>query len=449
MSDVASQRRELVSSCLEAARLEVLRRLREHNLPTSIEVERVVVRDNADRTGWSTEWETVRVSSMSASEIQVQVRDESIPIRLIGLREQLQPLAEFLDRNSDLGQKRPQGMFPEATGPDAVLVRYLVPLAFIYISGLTDVARPSTRAIDRINTDLGQLCDAATVTHRRQLALGGLWITRRMGPHRGVSLRPLTDVERGRAHQQELTALSQPRAPETDYIVPRRFGTFTPRTLLEIATARPKDKLLDESRLPNRLALAFYLMDYDIAGPGVIVGFDEPGWASAGFNFGPFPVTERSLTDKRLTPTVFKSIVDLAYKIPNFGGEEGSGKEIALFRTLRGCGSQDSALLDFAIALEAALLGGATTELAYRFSLYGALFLQEERDTNETFDKLKNVYDVRSKLVHGSRIKREARTAAEQDARELARAVIKRAIERGWPDSRTLDALATAQQRSD
>jgi len=445
LADIASQRRELLTSCLEAARLEILRRLRERDLPTSIELQRVVVKDNADRTGWSSEWETVRVSSLSASEIQVQVRDDSVRFMLIGLRDQLEPLADFLDKHSDMGQKRRQGMLPNATGPDAVLARYVVPLALTYVSGLTDVTRRSPRAIDRIDAELAQLCDAATMTHRRQLALEGIRVARRLGPYRNVTLRPLTGVERGQAQEDELTAMSRNRGPSSDYIVPRRVGMFSPRALLEITTTRRRDELADESRLPNRLALAFYLMDCDIAGTGILIGFDEPRWAGIGFTHSPFPVAERFVNDKPLTPTAFKTIVDLAYKIPDFGGEEGSGKEIALFRTLRGCGARASGFLDFAIALEASLLGGASTELAYRFSLYGALFLREERDSDETFAKLKNVYDVRSKLVHGSRIKREARIAAEQNARELARAVIRKAVDQSWPDSSKLDALAVAQ----
>lgn len=96
MPDIATERSDLVASCLEAARVEILRRLRERNLPTSIEIQRVVVKDEPDGKRWSTEWETVRVSSLVASEIQFQVRDDSFPFLLIGLRDQLEPLAEFL-----------------------------------------------------------------------------------------------------------------------------------------------------------------------------------------------------------------------------------------------------------------------------------------------------------------------------------------------------------------
>lgn len=100
----------------------------------------------------------------------------------------------------------------------------------------------------------------------------------------------------------------------------------------------------------------------------------------------------------------------------------------------------------FAIALEAALLGGtdSTSELAYKFSLYGALFLRDELDPHETFQQLRNIYRVRSKLVHGGRIKETERTRALADAPKLTTALIRRALESGWPEPMGLDAVALA-----
>jgi Apea-like HEPN len=128
----------------------------------------------------------------------------------------------------------------------------------------------------------------------------------------------------------------------------------------------------------------------------------------------------------------------------DFGGQEGSSKEIVLYRVLRGCGMhwQQSGFLDFAIALEAALLSGTTSEHSYRFSLYGALFLRDGRDPRRTFDQLHNIYMVRSKLVHGSRVNATHRIAAEADAAELALAVVRKAVETGWPDAEVLNQLA-------
>jgi hypothetical protein len=98
--------------------------------------------------------------------------------------------------------------------------------------------------------------------------------------------------------------------------------------------------------------------------------------------------------------------------------------------------------LDLVIALEAALLGGAQSELRYRFGLYGALFLRRERDPSATVKDLRDVYDIRSKLVHGTPISAEKRHAGEELARDLPTAVIRAAIETGWPQATDLDRAA-------
>jgi len=111
---------------------------------------------------------------------------------------------------------------------------------------------------------------------------------------------------------------------------------------------------------------------------------------------------------------------------------------------LRGCGAEHAGagFLDFVIALEGALLGGVKLELAYKFSLYGAIFLRQEHDPRETFARLRNIYQVRSGLVHGSPPRSEARADAFTHAGKLARAVVRRSIEAGWPDGKHLDQVA-------
>lgn len=59
-------------------------------------------------------------------------------------------------------------------------------------------------------------------------------------------------------------------------------------------------------------------------------------------------------------------------------------------------------LLDLLIAAEALFLPQKTTELSYQFALRGAVLLgatPEER--HSTFKKMRNAYDIRSRLVHG------------------------------------------------
>jgi hypothetical protein len=123
---------------------------------------------------------------------------------------------------------------------------------------------------------------------------------------------------------------------------------------------------------------------------------------------------------------------------------EASGREIVLSRMLRACATPrpESALLDFTIALEAALLKGSKTELSYRFALYDALFLREELDPIKTFGRLRKIYDNRSKLVHGGKLSASDLHATAHEAAELAKAVTRKAIESGWPDAEKLTAQA-------
>ena len=177
------------------------------------------------------------------------------------------------------------------------------------------------------------------------------------------------------------------------------------------------------------------------------VAFDEPQWISQGYLYEPLPVYERVVTEtKRLDEGGLAQVVHQAHKIPEFSPAESNRIEIVLHRLLHGCGAPqgESGLLDFCIALESALLGDIRnrTELSYRFALYGALFLRDNLDPARTFDRLRNIYGVRSKLVHGSSIKPTERREAEIDAKQLAIAVVRNAVEAGWPSQAVLDKLA-------
>jgi len=51
-------------------------------------------------------------------------------------------------------------------------------------------------------------------------------------------------------------------------------------------------------------------------------------------------------------------------------------------------------------------------------------------------------YEVRSRLVHGSRVNAVHRRTAEINAADLVRAIVRKSIEVGWPDRETLDQQA-------
>jgi hypothetical protein len=363
----------------------------------------------------------------------------------LGLREQLTPLAVVLADTTDLPTRYSNLSSPDQSQVDLLLTRCVSPLALYYLRSLRDLASGDDELIQQLTVELQRFAVSDVIIHTNHLSVSGV---RPAGlyVHRGVSIRPLTPRERGAWAELNLPTPSRRFLPNTDYLPFVIFPNFTPSTLIEVRTTRLINEQFDRSRLANRVALAFFLTGFDISSPGYITHFDMPAWTTMGRWHTSFPVSEKPniITDEPLSPEQFERIVDLAYKMPDFSGTETTRREIVLFRVLRACGARayDSTFLDLVIALEAALLAGTTIELSYKFSLYGALFLRNDFAPRETFERLKNIYEVRSKLVHGGRLKHEANFRANQDAPELAKAVTLKAIESGWPDSKLLDSLA-------
>src|SRR5207249_6227110 len=89
------------------------------------------------------------------------------------------------------------------TGPDAVLARFLSPLAVSYVMELGDAKDGDASVIDRIAVELTLLCDTTKILHTHQLALTGVRVTDPLGPYKDVTLRPLSASERGAVLQEQ------------------------------------------------------------------------------------------------------------------------------------------------------------------------------------------------------------------------------------------------------
>jgi len=373
------------------------------------------------------------------------IRDDTVPTALAGFRDQLQTLAERLDNETDLGQARSIGFLPDTTGPDAVLARCLTPMAMHYLMNLKDLAADDEELLDRIGSELNDLARGGVFWHCQQVTVAGVRPEAEF-THKDIRIRSLSSQERGALWEQDMYGIQQRRST-LEYVPPATYQPLDADTLLEIRTSRPRSKDQDESNLARPIVLAFFLSGFDLRIHGGVVAFNLPQWSSIGFQTTqPFTSNRQFITAKPIDRSTFEKIIDLGYQIPDFTSNESDPHEIALDRLLRACGATNSAsgFLDFVIALEAALLAGVETELSYRFSLYGALFLKPERDPTETFKKLREVYSVRSKIVHGSPVKPAKRTAAVNDAADIAKAVIRRAIEQSWPQPSELDKQAVS-----
>jgi hypothetical protein len=99
------------------------------------------------------------------------------------------------------------------------------------------------------------------------------------------------------------------------------------------------------------------------------------------------------------------------------------------------------ALLDFTIALESLLLPDDPVaghgDLTYRFQIHGALYLADSATMpREVARQLRDIYVMRSRVVHGRKYPGHQELAAAHDnARELAARGLLRAVNEGFPDA--------------
>jgi hypothetical protein len=436
----------LLSDVLESARMEVVRRMHATNQPLSFEIQELTVLRNPAGDGWNTDVEIVQVGGLYDNHSLIRIGDDTVPLMTLGLREQLTSLAEYLAEVTDLATRRyAQFSGSDQSLVDVLLTRCVSPLALYYLRSLRDLGISDHNLVLRLAEELDRLISSDVIVHVNHLPVAGTH-PEGLYAHRGVSIRSLTPREQGAWVEANARTESPRLVRDSDYMPFAKVSDFMPSALVEITTTRPTGQQFDTSQLPNRIVLAFFLKGYDLATSGFRTNFDWPSWAAMGRWNTPFTVAEKPHfgPDVPLKIEDFKGIVDLAYKMPDFSGREASGREIVLYRVLRALGTRpsDSAFLDLVIALETALLTEATTELSYKFSLYGALYLRDEYDPRETFNRLKNIYRVRSKLVHEGRITPDASQKANRDASELARVVTRKAIESGWPEPKALDLVA-------
>jgi hypothetical protein len=103
------------------------------------------------------------------------------------------------------------------------------------------------------------------------------------------------------------------------------------------------------------------------------------------------------------------------------------------------------------VTLESVLLSGGNQELSFRFRLFGGKYLAVDGEsTRAMYKELKELYELRSNLVHGSKFPSAADVAvALPRARNIAARALLKCLEHGWPSQRDFEDVALGAHESD
>jgi hypothetical protein len=318
----------------------------------------------------------------------------------------------------------------------------LEPLRHQYLGSITTLDVADSLKAGALATDTVRLMESDEATLVTMLPIGGI------APDGGniglddVRIRQLTAEEIG----AQLAAMAgrHTRSRHRTLWVWHDRGAVT-TAVLEVRERGPKTRQVVGERLTNRMVLALQLLGYAVFG-----GRHATSWREPGPSVGTSGVSLALAEDGTVQPCSVERLAQaraLAEKIPAevFSGGVQHGS-IALHRFYLGAidGSAADAIIDFAIALESVLLQGEKAELALRFRLCGAYFLEpHDADTRRAISQqLRELYRVRSEIVHGDqRRSLQAVEAVRAQARALAAQTLVKGLQEGWP---TRDSLLAA-----
>lgn len=326
----------------------------------------------------------------------------------------------------------------DAAPEEWVARNFVEKTALEYVRRLSSVTEPSAEvAADIAAKGLSFLAgDTWDVSH--ELRVHGLWTEGETHAVGEVVLAPLDDVVVGRE------VLS--RAP-TGELLPISWVPV-PTHALSVTSRTSRNAQADAGTTLQRLLLGVQLLGFDPSGRSTAFLRVEPSWLYIGVTGTPVLISSSSLPSADFSSLDLDEAVRVALLIPDAAvSEPNEPRSTALHRFALGVVRERryDGVLDLAIALEAALLAGLREELGYQFALYGSHFLSDEPSLRaKAFRDLRDLYKMRSDLVHGSKKPptREALASVWSVARDHASAVLLKALRNGWPDRDSLTQSA-------
>jgi hypothetical protein len=428
-----------LAAWLESRRLAAAAAARQAGLPPSIEASRLLV--HFEDGGWKSETITQPVSSAL------------LPPVTLGIRPVLDAEGERLARelHSRFGDgliffglgpgalygDASEDLLEEATTDRAFLCGLLTlrGAAISYLQQLSTLDEGAENAASVIAEEILAVSSSETIRSVRALPVAGVQLEEDFIVDGPTTIRRLTPEEAGTLVEQGNLFWRPEGLPVT-----RTYPFLEERVVIETATELPKAVAPNPPPLLKQLVLAAQLHGVHLAGVGWSFGWQEPWWLSSWATGGPISISPRVPPEAVVVSADdLSSWRELAAKIPATVFESARRtQERALKRFSLASGREAPAdsLVDYVVALEAALLPGTREELRYRFQMNGSLLLSDKASDRLGFmHELRALYDLRSVLVHGGAPEPEPGriAAAAERARFLAEQILHSCIRDHWP----------------
>lgn len=335
--------------------------------------------------------------------------------------------------------------------PMFVAERIVLPMIDAYLSRLPLLDSPDEHLVALLAGEAVSLAVSDHLRLRCALHVQGLVTPEGPIASGDLSVRGLTPQERGEifnAHAQMLRSSPVSSIPTSRVM----FAAARPTQVIELDIAYDRRGPAPEVWVHWRPVItSFVLHGYQLTGAGTTVVSSEPewsGWTGIGMHvpIGTIPADEKPLSAADLD-AVWKT----SRQVAEFDLEHPkSPRDLAFHRVLSGATRENPAdrFLDYVIALEILLLPVDRRtrhgDLTYRFRLHGALFLADSPEHRErVWDQLDEIYDIRSRLVHGDKYPDSAEVDEHAGiARDLAISGLLRALSDGFPTADTFRSLA-------
>lgn len=453
--DAQTDLHDKLTTLFLAARSDTARRLRALGIPLTVsETKTTVARNANDPNGWESSQATVQRNVLTRPGISFpQVAPLLSHNSASGVQELASQIVDtFRDHLPFFSPFEGNGWILTTAATDRGAsssptfednevewtVRHLVlPALWEHLTKLPSLRSASKSAARLFASDVLEVVNAGDLCYRLTIPLTGITVASHIISPQGSTLRRLTSQEQGALFSEWGIATTN-------------FGTALPLVALElsISTARTGQNP-DPRELISKWLCAFFLHGYDVAGYRAQLRSD-PSWMQPMSMNMPLSMPSQATTWRNLSRSKLAKINETVKRLTSYSvSDPHSEHDLALHRFSSGVARSNhvDGVLDFVIALESLLLpfdeNARRGDLGYRFRIHGAHLLSATKsERRQIARQLSDLYNLRSRLVHGSSYPSTADIEAGwNSAKEFARRGLYRAVTEKFPTSAEFNSM--------